>query len=197
MEYGMPVCILGGFMKPNNTKVIYGDAIYLRLLQPDDIDEYYRMGFEHFDEETQYYTASETYPKQVIIDYVNRIVEDPTRYDFLIFNQQDELLGEVVMNEINSERQSCGFRIAIFTHQNFNQGFGSEAIRLIVNFAFHVLHLERMELEVFDYNPRALHVYRNIGFQIVNTLPNALHINGEDHDIYEMVLINPHKKTNV
>lgn len=185
------------FMKPKNTKNRYGEHIHLRLLHPNDIDQYYLIGFEHFDAETQYFTASDMCSKQVIVDYVHRIYPDPTRYDFLILNAQDDMLGEVVLNEINMELRSCGFRIAIFDHHNYNQGFGSEAIHLLLDFAFHELLLERIELEVFDYNQRALHVYQKMGFQITNTLSKALHMNGEDHDIYEMELINPHKKITI
>jgi RimJ/RimL family protein N-acetyltransferase len=44
------------------------------------------------------------------------------------------------------------------------EGYGSEAMRLTLNYAFNELNLHRVGLDVLDYNARALHVYEKLGF---------------------------------
>ncbi|NIW45005.1 MAG: N-acetyltransferase, partial [Gammaproteobacteria bacterium] len=39
-----------------------------------------------------------------------------------------------------------------------------EATRLILEYGFRTLKLHRIELEVYDFNPRAQHVYEKVGF---------------------------------
>ena len=52
-------------------------------------------------------------------------------------------LGEVVLNEIDWHNRTASFRIALAGEKLFGQGYGSE---------------------VYDFNPRAQHVYEKMGF---------------------------------
>jgi RimJ/RimL family protein N-acetyltransferase len=48
---------------------------------------------------------------------------------------------------------------------NWGKGYGHEATRLALGFALNELNLHRVQLTVFDYNPRAIHLYEKLGFQ--------------------------------
>ena len=39
------------------------------------------------------------------------------------------------------------------------QGFGSEALQLLLRYAFTELNLHRVALNAFEYNPRTIHLY--------------------------------------
>jgi RimJ/RimL family protein N-acetyltransferase len=82
----------------------------------------------------------------------------------IILKDTREYVGEVVLNGIDWGTRSANFRIALASKNYFGKGFGSEATRLILTFGFESLDLHRIELEVFDFNPRAQHVYEKIGF---------------------------------
>ena len=45
------------------------------------------------------------------------------------------------------------------------KGFGTEAMRLILAYAFNVLNLHRVTLDVFEFNPRAIRSYEKCGFK--------------------------------
>ena len=104
--------------------------------------------------------------QQQIYDYVDRIVEDETRYDFLITDLNSQICGESVLNEIDWDNRSANYRIALFDHNNFGKGIGSTAIQLTVQFGFEQLSLERITLDVYDFNQRAIRSYLKAGFQI-------------------------------
>ena len=99
-----------------------------------------------------------------------------------------EYAGEVVLNDLDRDNRSIGFRIVLrpdFT----DRGLGSEATRLIVDYAFDTLRIHRIALEVYAFNPRARHVYERAGFVYEGTRRDALLWNGEWVDAVEMAIL--------
>lgn len=97
--------------------------------------------------------------------------------------------GEVVLNELDADNQSCNFRIILFYSQNRNRGLGTEATRLILAHAFETVGLHRVDLEVYAYNPRARRVYEKVGFVYEGTKRQSLLWDGEwvDADIMSIL----------
>lgn len=96
--------------------------------------------------------------------------------------------GEVVLNELDPDNLSCGFRIFLTT-EHTNRGLGTEATRLILRHAFDTVGVHRVELEVYSFNPRARRVYEKVGFVYEGTKRHALHWNGEWIDAYLMAML--------
>ncbi|MCA9996054.1 MAG: GNAT family N-acetyltransferase [Anaerolineales bacterium] len=85
-------------------------------------------------------------------DYAITLGDDPT------------YIGEVVLNDLDWTNRTANFRIALAGRRYFGQGYGSEATRLMLAYGFRQLALHRIELEVYDFNPRAQRVYEKAGF---------------------------------
>jgi RimJ/RimL family protein N-acetyltransferase len=81
--------------------------------------------------------------------------------------------GEVVLNDLDTDNQSCGFRIAL-THDYTGRGLGTEATALMLHHAFDTVGVHRVELEVYAFNPRARHVYEKAGFVYEGTKRHVL-----------------------
>jgi RimJ/RimL family protein N-acetyltransferase len=170
--------------------LLKGRNISLRLISTDDTEQYYKTGFETEDEEIMRLTGTKrNWTKEEIISYVNRIVKDDTRYDFLILNSKDEIIGESVINQIDSDIRCAGFRIALFHSDNCGLGIGSEAIRLTVKFGFEELNLHRIELEVYPFNERAYKAYRRAGFSEEGRKRDAEFIDGRYWDVIIMGIL--------
>lgn len=165
--------------------------INLRFLDNKDTDEYWKVGFENPDEEMFYYTGGSThYPsKEEIEKFIEKSSKDEKRKHFLICNKENNILGEVVLMDIDEEYRSCIFRIALFNKENFNKGIGYKATKETLKFAFKNLNLHRVELEVYDYNPRAKAMYEKCGFKEEGIKRDALYINNEFHDVYIMAIL--------
>jgi RimJ/RimL family protein N-acetyltransferase len=58
-----------------------------------------------------------------------------------------------------------------------------------LRFAFRELNLHRVELEVFEFNPRAAHCYEKAGFQHEGIRRQALFRNGRYHDAHQMAIL--------
>lgn len=64
----------------------------------------------------------------------------------------------------------------------YGLGFGSEATRLVLGHAFDDVGLHRVEREVYAFNERAIHVYRQAGFTVEGVRREALWWDGRYHD---------------
>ncbi|HTI24503.1 MAG TPA: GNAT family protein [Kutzneria sp.] len=97
-------------------------------------------------------------------------------------------VGEVVLNELDPNNNSCSFRIALgATGQN--RGLGTEATRLVLGYAFERVGLHRISLEVYSFNSRARRVYEKVGFQAEGVLRDALLWEGQRFDAHVMSIL--------
>jgi RimJ/RimL family protein N-acetyltransferase len=116
--------------------------------------------------------------------------EHPDRLDLAVIERETgEYVGEVVLNGLDTDNLSCGFRICLVGPRAFGRGYGSEATRLILAHAFGTAGVNRVELEVYDFNPRARHVYEKIGFVHEGTKRQALRWDGEWIDAHVMAML--------
>lgn len=174
-------------MKKLTNIVIECTPYCLRLVQKSDIPAYFERGFHPMDPEIARLTGT-VHPAalETIENYVKRIIPDPSRYDFLILNSEETILGEAVLNEINWETGICNFRICMFEQDFCGKGIGSQVISAVMKFGFEILGLKRIELEVFDFNERAYRAYRRAGFVETGRLAGAHHDGDGAHDIIVM-----------
>jgi RimJ/RimL family protein N-acetyltransferase len=98
-----------------------------------------------------------------------------------------DVVGESVLNDLDEANLSCGFRIWISGARD--RGLGTEATRLTMRHAFEDQGLNRVGLEVFDFNPRARRVYEKVGFVLEGTRREALRYNGEWVDAHDMAIL--------
>lgn len=112
------------------------------------------------------------------------------RVDLAITSREDgAYLGEVVLNEIEPLDRRASFRIALAGMRHVGRGYGGEAARLLLGHAFDVLRLHRVELEVYAFNSRALHVYEKLGFRREGIRRDALWQDGAFHDAIQMGML--------
>lgn len=97
------------------------------------------------------------------------------------------VIGEAVLSDLNPDNLSCSFRI--WTSGARGRGLGTQATRLVVQHGFDVVGLHRIELEVYDFNPRARHVYTKVGFKHEGTLREALRYDDGWVDAHLMAML--------
>ncbi|MFI5623269.1 GNAT family N-acetyltransferase [Nocardioides sp. NPDC051685] len=104
--------------------------------------------------------------------------QQPDRLDLVIVDQATEaVVGEAVINEVDTGNRSASFRILIGPAGR-DRGLGTEATRLIVDHAFHTTVLNRIELCVYAFNPRARRTYEKVGFSVEGIQREALRYDG-------------------
>jgi RimJ/RimL family protein N-acetyltransferase len=115
--------------------------------------------------------------------------EQTDRIDWAIVeNASATWAGEVVLNDLDVDNRACAFRILLQGPQFYGRGLGTEATRLAVDYAFEV-GVHRIELEVYDFNPRARRVYEKVGFRHEGTKRDALYWNDAWVDAHLMSML--------
>ena len=98
-------------------------------------------------------------------------------------------LGEAVVNDLDVENESAGFRIGLAGPHVYGQGYGTEVTRLVVDHVLDAVGLHRLELEVYDFDPRARRVYEKCGFRLEGRRRDALMWDGVRHDALVMAVL--------
>jgi RimJ/RimL family protein N-acetyltransferase len=92
--------------------------------------------------------------------------KDNTLY-FLIQND-NEIIGSFELDFINWEEKTCGLCRYLIKSEYRLKGFGTEALKIIVQYAFSDLNMKRVNLSVFDFNIGAYKCYKKAGFTEYN-----------------------------
>lgn len=128
----------------------------LRLARREDAEAYYAQNFAPLDPEAARMTGSQAqFTREEVVAFLRESVEDGERYHFLILSPEGRIIGESVLNEIDWDLRCANFRIGIFHPDQRGKGIGTWAVRQTRDFAFSQLHLHRLELDVYSFNPRA------------------------------------------
>ena len=76
----------------------------------------------------------------------------------------DQLIGEVELTDIRRS-EGCGeLRICIWREELRGQGLGSDAVRVLLDYARMYLRLRLVYLRVYTTNTRAIRCYQQCGF---------------------------------
>lgn len=151
------------------------DGFVLRPFAAGEGEKYYLDCFSHPDPEAARLTGSPArFPRADVIAHYESAAEDPDRFDFILVAPGGQFVGETVLNEIDWPARCANFRIALFSSACRNRGLGSWAAACTRDFAFGVLGLHRLELDVFSFNPRARRVYEKLGFRVEGVRRQAI-----------------------
>ena len=71
----------------------------------------------------------------------------------------------------------------------WNQGYGTEAMTLLLRHAFRTLNLNRVSLHVYAYNLRAIRTYEKVGFVQEGRLRQAVYKFGKYNDMSIMSVL--------
>jgi RimJ/RimL family protein N-acetyltransferase len=112
------------------------------------------------------------------------------RWHFVICRSVDgRPVGTIGLEEVDLTNGSAAVGIAIGDPVDTSQGYGSDALTVALDFGFGELRLERVWLDVYDFNDRARHVYERLGFVHEATFRRALFRSGRHHDVHRLAIL--------
>ena len=102
----------------------------------------------------------------------------------------DRLIGTCQLHSISTVHRNAELQIRIGEARARGRGYGVEAVRMLVDFAFRDLNLHRVWLNVFATNTAALKTYVATGFTREGVLRDAAFVNGRYVDVVVMGILN-------
>jgi diamine N-acetyltransferase len=105
----------------------------------------------------------------------------PAEVAFAIHDASDgELVGVCGLEGIDHNFLRAEF--GIFLGQRRGTGIGSDATRLVLDWAFTILGLRNVMLESYEYNDQAIRAYERAGFQVIGRRRDAVRALGRRWD---------------
>lgn len=133
----------------------------LGLTWLDEVEE-----FVNNPELSELTATTKRFSREVLTDWLASRPIQTNRCDWAILDRESgEFLGEVVLNELDETKNSMNLRISLASLELTGKGIGSEAIELVLTYAFDQLKLDKVTLTVLNHNFRAIAAYKKVGFQ--------------------------------
>jgi RimJ/RimL family protein N-acetyltransferase len=76
----------------------------------------------------------------------------------------DRIIGEIGLDGIFWNHGDCFVGIGLGERAFWGKGYGTDAMKIILRYAFTELNLHRVSLDVFEYNQRGVRSYEKAGF---------------------------------
>ncbi|SDQ93794.1 Protein N-acetyltransferase, RimJ/RimL family [Virgibacillus subterraneus] len=103
--------------------------------------------------------------------------------------ESDTAIGVTSLINIDTKNRNAECIIDIGEKEYWGKGYGTEALQMLLEYAFLELNLHRVSLRVFSLNERAIHIYNKLGFEKEGVMRESLYRNGKWHDIITMGIL--------
>jgi len=143
--------------------ILEGELVRLRPMQESDLPSFVAW---LADRDVTRWLAEMGEPPTIEdeFDWYQRKREDPENVLWAIETLEGRLMGNIELRLApHAKRAELG--VAIHDKTQWNQGYGTDAVCLVLGYAFDELHLNRIELTTDEKNLRAIRVYEKLGFQ--------------------------------
>jgi RimJ/RimL family protein N-acetyltransferase len=181
--------------------MIYGDRIRFRHPERDDVPQFQRWlndpevreGLALFlpmslAEEEQWFEEMLKSPKEEMPFCIEIRSPEPSDAQS---PPSWTLIGNCAFFALNWRRRSAEIGIFIGDKRCWNQGYGTEAMQLLLQHGFGTLNLHRIMLRVYDFNLRAQRAYEKSGFVLEGRLREANYHHGKYVDELLMSVLRP------
>lgn len=168
-------------------KKLVGDRIYL---SPRSTEDYEIFTEWMNDFETTDYVGRSGQIQSVSAekDFLNEHANQ--RAAFVIVTLDDnKMIGTVCLEEFNDIDRTATLGIFIGDKNYRSKGYGTEAIRLILEYGFKYLNLQNIKLDLMEFNERALKCYQKCGFKEYGRRRKCKYINGKYYDSISMDIL--------
>ncbi|WP_042455031.1 GNAT family N-acetyltransferase [Neobacillus dielmonensis] len=171
-----------------SVRFLEGQQVYLRPISLEDTDFYFS---KLYDPETRKLTGTQLcYTIEQIYQYIERKGQDSSSLLLLIcVKESDQVIGDIALQDIDHYNRNANIRISIDVKESRGKGYGSEAMKLLLDYGFGIVNLHRIELNVFAYNEVAFSVYKKLGFKQEGVQRDALFYDHQYHDSITMSIL--------
>lgn len=172
-------------------KKLIGDRIYL---SPKGVSDEEITKFTEWMNDFQItdYTgrSSQIMTWQSEKEYLEKATKNNENKNFNIIDlKSDKLIGTVGLEKFNYIARSAVLGIFIGDSDYRSNGYGTEAIKLLLEYGFKYLNLHSIRLDLLSINERAHKCYLKCGFKDTGCSRESIFLNGKYYDTLHMDIL--------
>jgi diamine N-acetyltransferase len=168
-----------------------GENIYLRALEPNDLEFVYAM-----ENDQSIWEVSNTqtpYSRFLVKQYLENAHQDiyeAKQLRLAICQDEDfPALGLIDLFDFDPQNRRAGIGIVIQSINDRNKNIGSEALHLMIQYAFHNLNLHQLYANIATDNLASLALFTKFGFQEIGLKKDWTLVNGtfKDEALFQLL----------
>ena len=172
-------------------KTLKGDTIYIRALEPNDLEFIYAI-----ENDQRIWEVSNTqtpYSRFLVKQYLENAHQDiyeAKQLRLAICQHEDfPALGLIDLFDFDPKNNRAGVGIVIQNDANRNQNIGSEALDLLIHYSFYNLNLHQLYANIGCENEASIALFTKFGFQKIGEKKDWILVNGvyKDEAIFQLI----------
>lgn len=174
-----------------NVNTLQGEKIYLRALEPRDLDFLYKV--ENNEAIWEVSNSHAPYSKFILLQYLENshldIYEAKQLRLVICENNSDRALGFVDLFDFEPKHSRVGIGILIDALVDRQKGFAQEAVELCVNYAFRHIQVHQVYATITEDNLASIRLFEKVGFQCSGVKKDWVFSHGKykDEFIYQLI----------
>jgi diamine N-acetyltransferase len=178
-----------GQEKPvDRVEFLVGERVYLRPIEPEDLSLVRRWAN---DPEIRRLTGEVLPMSQAGADgFMEKVRQDKERVWFVVVRREDHrVIGEEGLLRMFHAWRTTDLTLIIGERDAWGKGYGTEAILLLLDYAFGALNFHRVAVGVVGFNEKAIRFYEKVGFRKEGRQRDGYYCDHAYHDFVMMSIL--------
>lgn len=176
---------------------IVDKKIILTLIKPNEKDEFFTLATKSFgskfwyDDQQKEKNSKKAFFKDWVSSYFNLKKPQEGQCFWIILNK--EKIGAICYNKFDLLNKKTELDIIIGDKKYLGLGYGTEALKTLINYLFKNYKLHKIWIEARGNNLRAINAYKKAGFKVEGILKDENFFNEKFVDCVRFGIINKHE----
>lgn len=145
---------------------LQGDLVYLRALEPDDLEFIYVIeNDESLWELSQTQTPYSRYLIQEYLEHAHKDIYEVKQLRLVICTKTDDAVGLIDLFDFDFKNRKAGVGVLIKNESNRGMGLGKEALTLLIRYCFTQLQLHQLWCNILEENTASINLFTKLGFK--------------------------------
>jgi len=109
---------------------------------------------------------------------LENIAKNPENYQMcIVLKETEQLIGYISLFDVDNINRTAKLGMQVGEKEYRGKGYGEEALELILSFAFKMLNINNVMLFVYEFNDKAINLYKKVGFKEIGRRRQAFYVN--------------------
>ena len=168
-------------------KKMVGERIYLSPMSSEDTEQF-TTWMNDLETTLNLQSAPRLISREAEQEFLRKLSTEGFNFA-IVRGEKDELMGSCGLLNVDQVQRSGELGIFIGEKKYRGLGYGTEAIRLVLDFGFNLLNLHSIYLRVRSFNEAGYRCYTKVGFREIGRRRECVRIGGRYFDeIYMDIL---------
>lgn len=106
-----------------------------------------------------------------------------------IFMNDGSVIGDIALQDIDRNNRRCSIGLGFAKIENRSKGYGQQAVKLMLDYAFHYAGIERVTANTMENNIPAQKSLEKSGFTLEGIERKAIYLNGNKLSKYNYAIL--------